>query len=962
MQYGEQRISNNWYLFDNVTGAMQTGQRRINGHWYLFNQKTGSRQTGLKRVSAEKKTVYYDGQGRMQYGEQKIGSKWYLFKNITGAMQTGLQKVVDNRGVKKTVYYASNGQMQNGEQRINKHWYMFDRVTGAMQTGFYNNKEQNKKVYYAQNGQIQYGEKKIQNEWYLFAPVTGKMQTGFQKIKNPTRTVYYAASGKMIHGWQTINGHNYFFNRTNGNMSRGMFTVAGIDYIFASNGQLQTEANAKKELYRQNVAKKISELIKDKFGVMIDFDWNNQNDHYRAFTLHDTAQLVAAGYLQADKLVIQDSLYNNGNMQGSIQKITVDSLKEGFTNATVNAMAQKFVDSLGQPDKKELQNSVLGVGAVKQNDTLKTAVLLFDYSKVAKDPRVRSKVAPMLSESWNAPGVNVTLDNGLKVGRTFGKEDVGNLNNLADTFMLKGRKGELIGAKNLKEIFKNLSGRSGALIGTKNYYVGNDPYHYEFWLYGQSMKDKEYNFEQANLDTKYGDDLLIPYSATLFYGIAPGTKEDQASKPANEMTAEEIKASYENGTNTGLSQVGVNVGPVKGMKENTIRGVDVSSYLALRDAGVKFYDFDGNEAPLFKVLHDSGVNYIRLRLWNDPYNEKGQNYGGGIDDERTILETAKEASKYGIKVLLDFQYSDFWADPATQAVPKAWEKETTDSLKKSIYNYTHKVLDDLKNLSVEVGMVQVGNEITKGMMDNIGSTNHVWGDKHSAAQLTGYINSGSSAVHDVYQNALITVHVESPNMSKYEMIMTALKNAGAYYDVLGSSYYPFWGWGSNNPDNISNIEKMVKDKFGKKFVVLETGWLNSTYDSDGTNNNIGYAPEHYKSDPQGQVNEMHDLYAALMQHDNGLGAFYWEPAWIAVKAGWNNWRYNKNVANINGTGWANGNSQGYYPDSKLFYQGQPAWGGSSWYNNTLFDDQGRPLQSLSMYNGFLNGYKSKNKI
>ena len=131
---------------------------------------------------------------------------------------------------------------------------------------------------------------------------------------------------------------------------------------------------------------------------------------------------------------------------------------------------------------------------------------------------------------------------------------------------------------------------------------------------------------------------------------------------------------YKYGDDTGLKQQKVTIKKVKNMSDSTIRGIDISSYTALKKAGVKYYDNEGKEASLLKVLSDNGVNYIRIRIWNDPYNEKGETYGGGSNDVKAGLEIAKEAAKYNIKVLLGFHYSDFWADPAVQLLPKAWEK------------------------------------------------------------------------------------------------------------------------------------------------------------------------------------------------------------------------------------------------------------------------------------------------
>ena len=120
-----------------------------------------------------------------------------------------------------------------------------------------------------------------------------------------------------------------------------------------------------------------------------------------------------------------------------------------------------------------------------------------------------------------------------------------------------------------------------------------------------------------------------------------------------------------------------------------------------------------------KVLHDNGVNYIRIRIWNDPTNEKGETYGGGANDVATGLEIAKEAAQYDMKLLLDFHYSDFWADPALQKIPKAWEKDKNDTekMKQNVYDFTKDTIKKFQEVGADIGMVQVGNEITNGMLD-----------------------------------------------------------------------------------------------------------------------------------------------------------------------------------------------------------------------------------------------------
>ena len=387
------------------------------------------------------------------------------------------------------------------------------------------------------------------------------------------------------------------------------------------------------------------------------------------------------------------------------------------------------------------------------------------------------------------------------------------------------------------------------------------------------------------------------------------------------------------------------------MSESTIRGVDVGSYVALTNAGVKYYDYDGKEQPLMKILKDNGVNYIRLRIWNDPYNEKGETYGGGDSTVDNGLKIGKEATKYGMKVLVDFHYSDFWADPAKQILPKAWQKDANDPDKmcENIHDFTKDTLQKFKDAGVDVGMVQVGNEITKGMagIHNKDSNNSVWKNESQYSVLDRYLNAGSKAVREILPDALVTLHIETPNRQIYSMIMDAWEKGNVDYDVLGSSYYPFW-W--NTPDMLRDVQTLAKER-GKLFAVMETAWVNSYEDGDGTPNSIGsdYGLYQYEIGPQGQVDELTDMYKVLTEQDNGLGGFYWEPGWIPVKAGWTNWEYNKEVADKYGTGWASKGAVGYAPDDEMYYNGQPSWGGSSWDNATLFDIQGNALQSLKFY-------------
>lgn len=910
----------------------------------------------------------------------------------------------------RTYYFQANGaRLDNGFYNNWGRTYYFQNDGSRLDNSFYNNwgrtyyfgvdgarwdnrymVKWGRAYYFGNDGALLQNQLKsinginywINNEGII--PLKNQFLTA-----NENQLFYFDGNGSLVvnkfyHNW----GHTYYFGNDGARYTDQFLNRDGKVYYFDNQGIMVTnqvrvidgkgyefndngEATETSDMgqTRDTVAKEVAQALTNQGIKGVKYDWRNTNNDYQELALHDIAQEVAQGDTNPDKNVIEKKLQANNLLSGKVLVV----YSTDFTNDDPQKITNTFMNSY---DFTNTDNSVLGVGADLNKNKL--VIILFKPGEKAEQPQATSTISASISDIFKKAGVNVDVDNGLTKGSVVNSADLGNALTNGTAELLKGDKGTIISQEVLKTIFAAFSGNTSAVEGTKNYYNGNDAYHYEFWLEGQSADDKLNNFLALNKGAKYGDQLKVNYTATLVFGQETGTNSNESKVPASERTDEQLDLAYKTGTDTGLRYDSVKVEKIPGMTDDMIRGVDVSSYQALINAGVKFYDFDGKEANLFKVLKDAGVNWVRLRLWNDPYNAEGLGYSGGTNDETSLVKMATDATKYGMKVLIDFHYSDFWADPAKQPLPKAWKNLSTDDLSNEIGLYTSKVLSDLKKAGANVQMVQVGNEVTNGAFgiwtdrDHGGNWATTW-ETADGAKVAKYLGVGAKAVRQTLPNAKIAIQLETPNINKYRSIMTVLRDNNVDYDYLGTSYYPFWsthdgngwydnvdlGYGASTPTNLEAIEKMTEKEFGKKTVVLETGWINNVNDADGTGNSISASGEiqAYSHDPQGQVDALSDMYKALV-NQNGVGAFYWEPAWIPVKAGYDNWDYNKKVSDVYGTGWASKYAVGYAPDSVMYWNNQPTWGGTTWDNVTLFDDQGYPLQSLNVYKGMLEGYES----
>ncbi|MGN1119003.1 MAG: glycosyl hydrolase 53 family protein [Oscillospiraceae bacterium] len=372
---------------------------------------------------------------------------------------------------------------------------------------------------------------------------------------------------------------------------------------------------------------------------------------------------------------------------------------------------------------------------------------------------------------------------------------------------------------------------------------------------------------------------------------------------------------------------------IENLPEDFIFGCDISSVISLENSGVKFYDYDGSEGDLFGILKESGVNYIRVRVWNDPKDADGNGYGGGNCDAETAAQIGKRAADAGLKLLVDFHYSDFWADPSKQDAPKAWEGMAIEEKTQALYEYTKQSLETIKNAGADIGMVQLGNE-TNGKMCG----EKIW------MNIYYLMDAGSRACREVVPEAKIAVHFANPessdNMLNYA---SKLSYYSLDYDVFASSYYPYW---HGTTENLTNVLKQISEQYGKQVMVAETSYAYTLEDGDSHGNSIGEDVTYEKPYPftvQGQSRCIAEVTKAVVNvGEAGIGMFYWEPAWLPVPG--ETWEERSALWEQYGSGWASSYSADFDPDDAGKY-----YGGSSWENQALFDFDGKPLESLKTF-------------
>jgi arabinogalactan endo-1,4-beta-galactosidase len=281
-----------------------------------------------------------------------------------------------------------------------------------------------------------------------------------------------------------------------------------------------------------------------------------------------------------------------------------------------------------------------------------------------------------------------------------------------------------------------------------------------------------------------------------------------------------------------------------------VKGADVSWLTQMEASGRKFYNSSGTQQDLFQILKGYGMTAIRLRVWVNP--------SGGWCNQTDVINKAVRAKNAGMQILIDFHYSDTWADPGHQAKPAAWSGHTISQLYTDVWQHTTNVLSALKNAGVTPTWVQVGNETNNGML---------WSEGQASThmnQFAGLITSGYNGVKQIFPNALVVVHISNGyDNSLFRWMFDGLKANGAKYDVIGMSLYPSTSnWTTLDSQCLSNMNDM-KSRYGKQVMICEIGM---DWTAASTSKSF-----------------IHDI-VAKAQSAGAVGVFYWEPE------AYNNWQ------------------------------------------------------------------------
>lgn len=394
---------------------------------------------------------------------------------------------------------------------------------------------------------------------------------------------------------------------------------------------------------------------------------------------------------------------------------------------------------------------------------------------------------------------------------------------------------------------------------------------------------------QAQVNIPTSSSTWVQVSVTANVGSTSCTLSVYSSAAANQWINVDDVTFTKNGAGTSLQ----------------VKGGDLSSLKKNEDFGALYYTSSGTQGDAIAILKNAGMNYARLKVWVNPAD--------GYNNKARVLTMAQRIKAQGLKLLVDFHYSDSWADPGKQVPPAAWSGYSLAQLNTAVYNHTYDVLNALKAQGTTADMVQVGNEINPGMLLPTGSTSN-WGN------LSQLLKSGVNAVKAVNSSTLVMLHLaEGGDNAGFRWWFDQAVAYGVPFDVIGASYYCYWHGPMSGLQN--NLNDMAA-RYGKPVIVAETAYGFTTAQDDGESNIFTSSLASacgYPASATGQRDAFQAVVNIVKNVPNGrgMGVFYWEPAWTAQA----------------GAGWDPAN-----PSS-----------GNGWENQALFDYNSRALTAMSVY-------------
>jgi arabinogalactan endo-1,4-beta-galactosidase len=304
------------------------------------------------------------------------------------------------------------------------------------------------------------------------------------------------------------------------------------------------------------------------------------------------------------------------------------------------------------------------------------------------------------------------------------------------------------------------------------------------------------------------------------------------------------------------------------------RGADLSFLPIIEAEGTKYYLKSGQQYDALSIMKNSGMNMVRLRLWHS-----------SLDTHSTLAEVETFAQKIkgaGLNWWLDFHYSDTWADPGNQTIPAAWKSLSFSVLADSVYNYTYRVMSDLKAKNILPVIVQIGNETNSGMLWDKGKVGGSFDTNWP--NYAALVKKGIDAVKAVDPSIKIMLHFAGTNGAQW--FYNNLKTQGVNYDVIGLSYY-YW-WHLRNLSELQTDLNALATTFDKDIFIAETAYPFTTAWNDNTNNILGATTAlltGYEATPAGQLKYLTDLRLTIhnIPNNRGIGFCYWAPDWVAFR-------------------------------------------------------------------------------